>query len=77
MPYGDHIETKDLDGRLEHGQPVVVLAEQASRDERYKIVRLQDVWDQQETRHRVANFTPQPESSKCPIGRALEGTACR
>jgi len=27
MPYGDHIKTRDLDGRLEHDQSLFVLAQ--------------------------------------------------
>ena len=26
VPYGDHIETRDLDRRLEHDQPLIVFA---------------------------------------------------
>ena len=38
MPYGDHIETRNSDWRLEHDQPLIVLAQQARRNECDKIV---------------------------------------
>jgi hypothetical protein len=41
MPDGDHIETRDLDRRLENDQPLIGLAQQARWNEANKIVRLQ------------------------------------
>ena len=58
MPYGDHIETRDFDRRLEHDQPLIVLAQQARWNECDKIVRLQYLRHEQKARHRVADLTP-------------------
>src|SRR5215467_8219469 len=76
VPYGDHIETRDFDGRLEHDQPLVVLAQQARWNQCDKVVRLQYLWHEQEARHGVANLPAEPEASERPIGRAFEGSAC-
>src|SRR5690349_18415099 len=77
MPYGDHIKSRNFNRWLQYRQAFIVLAEQAGRDERYKIVRLQDVRHQQEARHRVANLAAQPQPGKRTIGRALERSPCR
>jgi hypothetical protein len=44
MPYGDHIETRDLDRRPEYDQPPIVVSQQARWNECDKIVRLQYFW---------------------------------
>src|SRR5262245_37055492 len=76
MPYGDHVEARDFNGRFEHDQPLV-FTQQARWDERDKIVRLQNLGYEQEARHRVANLAPQLEARECLIRRAPEGSTRR
>ena len=46
MPNGDDIKTRDLDRRLKHNQPAIVLAQQPRWNECHKIVRLQYLWQE-------------------------------
>src|SRR5262245_1898634 len=76
MPYGDDIETRNSDGRLEHDQTLIVIAQQARRNDCDKIVRLQYLRYELEARHGVPNLAPQLEAGKRLIGWAFEGSAC-
>ena len=77
MPNGDYIEARYLYRRLKHSQARIALSKQARRNERHKIVCLQDVWHQQETWYRVADVPAQPEAFECPVGWTLEGATSR
>jgi hypothetical protein len=51
VPNGDHIEAGYFDRGFEHSQTRIALTKQARRNECHKVVCLQDVWQQQETRY--------------------------
>ena len=40
MPFGDHIEARDFNRRLEHDQLLTVLAQETRWNDRNKVVRL-------------------------------------